>query len=411
MASRQHHNVTCFRASSTFARICLSQPKSQQWLICAAVQRHEADYPLLCRRNRGKLDKEPRVQPDEHRRSRQFWCVLEAERLLATQAHLMSKWAGDPLDERGLVRILNPNGQRPPLIWCFNAEHEFPRLASLLGDDQPLIGIRSLHLIARLEPGRSALDVRMGDHYADILLDCLDGGLSFIGGNCQGVGVAAQLTARWSLAGRTCKSFIALEVEPSFPLPCPVALLFGAESELFNPYLRGEEHSAKLRWERMFPRPAAHIVPGGHGTYFTPGRLETLVSTIKSIRAAAENGAPLDAPRIRLTARPSEATVLPGEEVSVDLQIDVLSGHMPEVLQVAYFWRSSETRDPFQVSGQPVMRGASGIMVRAPSFPGDWDLILYPVVFPFGPLCWSDHLAPVGRVRVSDATMLTPELA
>ncbi|MFD1808888.1 hypothetical protein ACFSHQ_14425 [Gemmobacter lanyuensis] len=103
----------------------------------------------------------------------------------------------------------------------------------------------------------------MGDHYADILLDCLDGGLSFIGGNCQGVGVAAQLTARWSLAGRTCKSFIALEVEPSFPLPCPVALLFGAESELFNPYLRGEEHSAKLRWERMFPRPAAHIVPGG----------------------------------------------------------------------------------------------------------------------------------------------------
>lgn len=310
----------------------------------------------------------------------------------------MSEWDGDWLDDRGLVRILNPDGTRPPLIWCFNAQHEFPMLAQQLGPDQPVIGLRSLHLIARIESGRSALDIRLGDHYADCLLRALPDSPCFIGANCQGVGVSAQVAARWALAGRPCPDFIAMEMEPAYPLPLRGTLLFGAQSTAFNPHLRGDL-AAPARWQTMFAAPSERIIPGGHGEYFTPQNIAALADTIRTILHRGQPPA-AHAPHIRLRAAPFNRTAAPGALIPVDVQLSLPDGPLPAGLILAHIWRHAATRDVLPVSGQSLTGSSATVTIAAPAHPGEWELLIYPALQPFGPLCWQDHRDPVGRLNV-----------
>jgi hypothetical protein len=325
---------------------------------------------------------------------------MEFQEKLALQAHLVKDWDGVALDSAGLVRVLNADGRQPPLIWCFNGRHEFPLLAERLGPDQPLIGLRSMHLVTRMEPGRARQDAAMADHYADILLAHLPDEPCFIGGNCQAVPVAAQLARRWLLAGRRCPSFIALEWEPGAPLPLRCRLLFGAESPMFNPYLRGDADPAS-RWKLMFAQPQDEIVPGAHGQYFTPQNIDTLVAAIR--RAMIDTAASLPAPSLRLQAEILPDEVACGAVLPLRLRLEGGTAALPEGLQIAHIWRDATSGEVLPVAGQPVGLTLCDLTIAAPGTPGQWDLILFPALQPSGPISWHDHLEPVARLRVTDS--------
>ena len=316
----------------------------------------------------------------------------------------MRGWPGEAIDQLGIVRILNPDGTRPPLVWCFNGQHEFPMLARGLGPDQPLIGIRSLHLVSRMEPGRALLDEAMGDHYAKILLDKLPSIHCFVGGNCQGVPIAAQVLRQWLLADRSCVSFIALEWEPGLPLPTPCILLFGDRSEIFNPYLRGDT-DAPARWKLLFARPRHEIIPGSHGGYFSPECFGTLAAAVRNILQYAPEPLPLP-PAVRLSHDPLPDSVVCGAELDPILSVNASAGRLPTGLAVCQIWRNVETGEATRVRAFSV-HGADQISRRmilmAPRDPGLWDLILYPALPPEGPLSWREHATPAARVVVTEA--------
>jgi hypothetical protein len=321
---------------------------------------------------------------------------MDFQAMLDLQAHFLKNWAGTRLDPDGFVHILNPKGLRPPLIWCFNGQHEFPMLAENLGPDQTVIGLRSLNLVARMESGRLLLDAAMGDYYADLLLAHLPEGRCFIGGNCQAVPVALQVARRFLLAGRQCQSFISLESEPGLPLPIHTRLLFGAESTMFNPFLRGDPNPA-ARWRLLFAEPEVEIVPGGHGEYFTAQNIDFLASAIR-------RGMPDPAPRpaselltLRFTALVTEVAC----GGAVILRIETGSDPLPEGLLLAHVWYNASTGDILPVAGQPLdADGTIEVTVAAPVAPGLWDLILFPTLPPVGPLHWQEHLEPAARVNV-----------
>lgn len=316
---------------------------------------------------------------------------------LALQSHLMKDWPGEPLGDSGLLRILNAKGSLPPLIWCFNSHHEFPLLAQTLGPDQPLIGLRSLMLIARMEPGRARMDQAMGEHIADLLLTLLPTGACHVGGNCQAVPVAARVAMRLLLAERDVRSFTALEWEPGLPLPLPTKLLFGAESNMFNPELRGDAH-ATGRWSLLFGQPTHETVPGGHGEYFTNSNIGALAAAIRRGMTPPCTSTPSDLPKLRV--RPLPETMNRSGAVSLDLFSDGES--LPEGLWLAYLWRDVITGEVQPVAGQPLTTASmQRVQVQPPVAPGAWDLIAFPTLPPLGPLRWQDHLDPVARIIVT----------
>lgn len=328
-------------------------------------------------------------------------------RTTALLMHLTSEWEGEPVGDSRLIRILNPAGRRTPLIWCYNSTAEFPAMARGLGPDQPLIGIRSLHLVTPNGPNRYADDERTAELYADALLASgldLDG--CAIGGNCQGGGIAFHLAAQLLLAGLRVPTLILMEMQSPLPFPGTVGLIYGAQSEMFNPFLRGEQPEAK--WARLFHRPVVEIIPGAHGEYFTDENYQTSCNAIARI---LEHGAqaPLcadvqgamalelvDPPQIARAAQPLELVVRPcADAVSCD-----------EPMVMHYLWASA-TDGLREAAETPVWAASAGgpdrpvrIAVEAPELAGDWEFRLFLCREAGGPVAWKSHNARRYRLKV-----------
>lgn len=196
------------------------------------------------------------------------------ERSLKVLRNYTANWPGRKFGQHGIATLANEGGTRPPLIWIFNATHEFPALAEELGPDQPLIGLRSLHAVVSLEK-RSVRDEQpLAACYAAEVAEALEGKPCFVGGNCQGAKIAGELGRELLLAGREIKGFIGMEWSDLPPLPVRCTLLFGAWSEEHNPFLRGLEPWPM--WRSLFPAVECRFLPGRHGTYFEPARLSAL---------------------------------------------------------------------------------------------------------------------------------------
>lgn len=301
------------------------------------------------------------------------------------------------MDDRGLVHILNENGSKPPLIWCFNAPHEFQILAEKLGPEQPIIGLRSLHLVARIEPGRGRHDREMANHYADFLLGALPDRPCYIGGNCQGATIAFHIARRWLLAGRQCPHFISMEMEPPLPLPLPCTLLFGANSTMFNPYLKGD-HGAPLRWKNLVAFPSDQIIPGGHGEYFNEINVIPLSNTLHHILNAPPLAQP-DLPPVRLFTTPLPRSHPVGATLSVRVRVERASDTPAPTITLCAIWQSAEGQDVHGLTSQIADGSLCQFDIRTPELPGKWELILYPACPPFGPVSWADHLNPIGQLE------------
>lgn len=322
--------------------------------------------------------------------------------------HLMQEWAGFPVDEGRLARILNADGKRPPLIWCFNSQQEFPVLAAGLGPDQPVIGIRSLHLVERNDATRYGKDEFLAELYADALLPSVDLEECFVGGNCQAVSVAAHLAFNLLKAGKAVRALITLDGESPLPFPGRVGLIHGARSEMFNPFLRGE--TPQPRWNMLFADPVAQMVPGTHGEYFKPENAPPLCEAIARVidlpagcetDAAAALEVSLD-----LVDRPPSLTV--GSKVTLEfVSTTTLTADPMEIGPVfaAFRWISPEHGLAERIETRPLpIRPGGGVelltvAIDTPPKAGYWKLYAFVCRESGGPVSWAANHAPRCAVR------------
>jgi amino acid adenylation domain-containing protein len=212
-------------------------------------------------------------------------------------------WRGERANPDSLIIGRNTSGTRPPLFWVFQGQQELLQLATYLGEDQPLYGMRSGHLVMKYtEDNIQALALG----YLREIEALHPKGPLFVGGNCQG-GVIALAIAQHLIRRRRLVPLVVL-LEWSFlpqPYAGPVALLFGRESDIANPYARSRY--PELTWRRAFPDFHVEILPGAHGQFFIEPNVQVLAETVQCCMAESLN-------------RPQ--SILPAEARRAEIQVD-----------------------------------------------------------------------------------------
>jgi hypothetical protein len=199
---------------------------------------------------------------------------------------LMRDWPGEPIDAEGSVRLVQADdhdANAVPVYGCFNATHEAPALGKAMGEDQPLVSMRSLHLVLNVTPDIAPLLDELAGHYATTLLRRFGQRPCIVLGVCQGASIAWRVAVRLLAAGVPVLRFATLDAETRLPFPGFVRLLFGAESTLYNPFLdtRPEETRPPIwYWERAFGGCDWHVVPSAYGQHFAPANVKALASAI-----------------------------------------------------------------------------------------------------------------------------------
>lgn len=185
----------------------------------------------------------------------------------------------------GPFLVLNQDGKRTPVFWCFNHWSEAHLLAAHLPDDQPLYAYVSFHLYTE----RWALKTRFNDPIARRLLDAWGAlGLRLprvLAGNCQGAPIAESMALQLMAAGHPPPQLVTLDYVPRRRYMGPYKLMFGSLSR-FNPFL-GTEHAAAA-WEKdgMFPD-VSFLTEASHGTYFRkPTVTQTANHLLSAVRQA-----------------------------------------------------------------------------------------------------------------------------
>ncbi|AXS39708.1 hypothetical protein [Breoghania sp. L-A4] len=351
-------------------------------------------------------------------------------------ANYVAHWRGRKTGRFNLITIANESGTKPPLVWVFNASHEFPSMAAELGPDQPLIGMRSLLHIIRTGDG-SIWDTRtLADIYAADLLPVLGSEKVYVGGNCAATPVAAEIARILILNGCKVQGFIGLEWSVLPPLPVRCTLVFGAESEKYNPFLRNIDPWPL--WRRLFPDVVCETIPGEHGTFLDPDVIPPFAGHVRSalslppaglheLRAKTKIGRLLKsvqtskwpsilADRIRLALRLPSAPhngsrpetrsedlpkpVRPGTRFSLRLEPSAKVRPGDDVLAL---WDSRVFRNlPAHQTAIPTRRpdGSWQVELIAPSAPGVWTLQTFLCHAGRGPQNWTNDTTRYCQVTV-----------
>jgi hypothetical protein len=336
-------------------------------------------------------------------------CEFEAKALrkaLTLIRTFKQDWVGRVVDDEGLIHIAHEDGRNPPLIWCFNDGLPFARLAEALGPDQPLIGLRSGHMVARTQNRSTGLDFQIADHYYAVLRTHFPDTSFFIGGNCQGATIAGRLKECFVLDGIPVRGAFHMESANLQPFAGRQIMLFGDQSYAYNPYLKGEAPEAV--WQAMFPTVEFHALPGGHGSYFSPDTVGNLSAIIADVVASTGEGEPRRAPGdIRVDFdRPDAAAVTDaGLALRLTLSSQIpLQTAVPDRLRVYALWHCLERLDAchqlIDVSSQS-FDSPFTCQLELPE-PGRWGLTLYPVRIGDGPL-------DIAAARQRSVELVVPE--
>lgn len=203
------------------------------------------------------------------------------EQLLARQRPLVVAWKGAQLSADSFLFSLNPGGRRRGLFWCLQGYRELTQLATQLGPDQPVHGMRSGHLI--MEYTDRNIDT-LATHYAIEMAAVQPRGSFLVGGNCQGALIARAVALSLRRLGRSVALLFLMEESQFKEYDGRVALLFGRESH-FNPYRTGADPEAVFR--RSYPGGfTVDLIAGAHGRFFEAPNIESLAPALKDRIAA-----------------------------------------------------------------------------------------------------------------------------
>ena len=321
---------------------------------------------------------------------------------------LTRTWAGEPLGGSGLLRVLHADGPRPPLFWCYNGQDEFGRMASGLGPEQPLVGMRSLNKAAPTGPARLPLVEGLAAHYADLLLQDMAFDRCAVGGNCQSAAIATRVAHRLRRAGKRVDLLLTLDATPAEPMPGRVAMLFGQDSEAFNPFFRTPH--PEVLWRAIHGEPSWSIVPGAHGQYFGEENLGPLCEAIEGhLRAAFEAPAPKPAPEAQLLVRSSPRRAQAGSTLVLRAQVKAPRGSAP--FAVLGLWTSeahgawTPPVDDARAAPRIEAGWAVDLPVPTPDAPGRWTLRLVLCQEGAGPVGWARDLDPRLPVELEGAAV------
>ena len=317
--------------------------------------------------------------------------VLAAE-LQHRLASYTAAWQADWVSPNRLVFGLNTAGSKPPLFWCFQGHREFSQMATHLGPDQPVYGMRSGHLVFE-HTDRSAV-TGLAWLYLEEIARFVPQPVYFFGGNCQ-AGIVATRMARLMLgAGHSVRALFLLEnivprVDP-LPLPCPVSLFYGARSTNFNPLL--QFHSPESSWRKLYPLGySLDVVWGGHGEYFDEPNVADFCAKlgVRLAHAAQHpegHALPVDALRADITAQ-APAVMAPGQVLALPLRLSNLSTSTwlagpSGGLVLANHWLASDHSPVSWLDGcshcpRDLAPGASldmTLLIRAPQAEGEYVL-------------------------------------
>lgn len=319
------------------------------------------------------------------------------ERWLRVIGNFVAPWPGRKVGAFNHITIANEAGGKPPLLWVFNSANEFPALAEALGPDQPLIGMRSLNGVVRID-SLTLWDSRaLAPYYSDELASCLGDRPCFVGGNCQGAAIAGEVARKLILGGADVRGFIAMEWVEVPTLPVRATLLFGAESRHHNPFLRNIDPWPV--WKRLYAHPDCRILPGAHGTYFGP---ETVVRLAEEIRRAVFLPPALPASgRSALVTGELPQSVVAGCTFTISVEV---AGLKPgdDVLAI---WECDSAVLPHLEAVQIVDTLAEGqtLELSAPATVGGWTLQLFLTNPQHGPQTWRADTLSSHRIDVEDS--------
>ncbi len=205
-----------------------------------------------------------------------------------TYAAILEKWAQDrnrAAEIRGTVigsfLAINPQGTKPPLIWCFNNWAEPHLFQEYLPKDQPLFAFCSFSGYTDSWP----LKTRFNDPLARMILLELDA-LALqhplvLAGNCQGAPIVESIALQIEERGGPLPQLITLDYAPRRRYKGPYRLFFG-ELSRFNPF--NESGDPIALWRERGMRPTATILKGAnHGKYFRKPVVAELASEVHRV--------------------------------------------------------------------------------------------------------------------------------
>jgi acyl carrier protein len=196
------------------------------------------------------------------------------KQVLLAQRSYIKTWKGARISEDSLLFMLNSNGTKPPLFWCFQGYHEFSQLAKHLGEDQPLVGMRSGHLI--MEYTQANVEA-IALTYVSEMVNILPVADFLVGGNCQGGRIAQAIAICLKGLGRPVKKLIMMEQSIFEVYNGTLALIFG-ESSKYNPYL---EHTNPQEFlNDYYDNFTIDLTSGGHGEFFSDVNITSLSNLI-----------------------------------------------------------------------------------------------------------------------------------
>lgn len=185
----------------------------------------------------------------------------------------------------GPFLVLNGEGARPPLVWCFNNWAEAILLALKMGPDQPIYALHSLNRSALARSMKVRFQEPLAQRYATAILRVVGSERPLtIGGNCQAAPIA-EATAHAVIRAGAEPLLITLEYLPRRAYPGPLHMMFGEQSPPFNPFLT--DIDPLEGWRRQHARFGWAQIPGSHGLYFKEPAISSLAAAIDKARSWA----------------------------------------------------------------------------------------------------------------------------
>jgi acyl-CoA synthetase (AMP-forming)/AMP-acid ligase II/tetratricopeptide (TPR) repeat protein/thioesterase domain-containing protein/acyl carrier protein len=216
-------------------------------------------------------------------------------------------WQGQRIGDKALIVGKNPTGTLLPLFWCLQNYRELTQLSKYLGVEQPIYGMRSAHLVMDYtEENISALAA----DYVQEILTIQPEGAYLLGGNCQGVAIAWEISRQLKNLGKTVQLLCLLDgfyqsAQAPHIVGMPhlnvlfdrelcvprsyegeIALFFGRESPL-NPYKLFRE--PELGWRKLYRQGySIDLIPGTHGEFFNEPNIQDFAQKLKTRLAASQ---------------------------------------------------------------------------------------------------------------------------
>ncbi|GMN90447.1 non-ribosomal peptide synthetase [Francisella sciaenopsi] len=208
-------------------------------------------------------DHRPRIMDYEHltqSEQREFYNILSQ----------MSRDVDQMMDiigtAKGCILVCNEAGNKPPIFWVCNNWTEFSNLAKIIGDDQPLYGMRSLHTYAKDSDKYRKFQERLCLYYFNQISQLCNVYEPFVVfGNCQSGMFAESIVVHFKRILDVSPYLATLEYFPK-AYDGKALLLYGYESKL-NPFVNSDKDPIPM-WDKIFERYEYKILPAKHGQFF-----------------------------------------------------------------------------------------------------------------------------------------------